>query len=438
MLVFWFIRGKKFFKNKLAESIDLDPNELPYRQSVIEFIHKKKSNGAKIYLVTATHQKVARRINEVLNLFDEVYASNSTINLRGKSKADFLKERFGVYAFEYLGDSRKDIPVWNISARNYIVTSSSNLKKKVSKMPNFGGLIGSEPAGTFRYIKLIRLHQWVKNLLLFLPPLLAHTFVLNVMFRAVLSFLAFSFVASAIYILNDFFDIKTDRLHPLKRHRPIPSGNVDLTTSLIIFLLLLGIGILLSVYISMNFLLIIFLYILLNIAYSLFLKTISLVDIFVLSFFYAIRIYAGGFGTSVSVSNWLIAFSIFFFLSLSSLKRFSEMNFVFNSAESKSYNRPYLISHLDFILIFGIASAFSSVVIFILYINSPIVLNFYRNPSFLWFVAFLLLFWLINAWNNAKLGKISGDPVLFLLKEKLSIIVLFFILIFWLFASLGL
>lgn len=438
VIIIWFLRGKKFLKNKLTEKVEIDPNQLPFRQSVIDFILEKKRNGAKAYLVTATNEIVARRINNFLGLFDEVYGSTSQVNLRGKYKAKLLEEKFGRFGFEYLGDSKKDLPIWKISARNYLVTPSKNLERRVAKIPNFGGLVGITSIGISRYFQLIRIHQWVKNFLLFLPPLLAHKLFPGIYLISILSFISFSFVASAIYILNDFFDLKSDRVHPYKRNRPIPSGSVDLTTALIISVLLMTIGISLSIFISWNFFAIIFIYILLNFFYSSIFKSVPLLDIFVLSIFYAIRIYAGGIATSVPVSNWLIAFSIFFFFSLSALKRFSEMDLQLNLKESHNFARPYNQQHTNFILVFGITSAFSSVVIFMLYINSPIVVNYYRHPSFLWIEAFLLLYWLLNAWNNAINGGIKSDPIIFLLKEKVSLLVIIFIIIFWLFASFGL
>lgn len=439
IVIIWLLRGRKFLKEKLAESVEIEFNELPFRHSVISFIRQKKETGAKVYLVTATNQKVAKKINEYLNLFDEVYGSTNRVNLRGKHKANLLKEKFGIGGFEYIGDSERDLPIWELSAKNYLVSPSKNLVEKLSKIPNFGGIIGVEPVGIVRYFQMIRVHQWVKNLLLLLPLLLAHSFELYTYLKGLFALLSFSFVTSATYIVNDFFDLKSDRAHPYKKNRPLASGNVDMTTATIVFWGLLFLGILLSTTISPNFLGIILVYIFANFLYTIYLKSISLVDIFLLSFFYALRLYAGEIATSIPVSNWLLAFSIFFFLSLSALKRYSELIVVKESSNNiKSFKRPYLPSQLDFIQIFGISSAFSSIVIFILYINSPTVLNFYKNTSFLWFVAFLILFWLLNAWYNAKIGKVAGDPIIFLLKEKISRFTIFLIIIFWVFASINL
>ncbi|MGQ9818944.1 MAG: UbiA family prenyltransferase [Candidatus Kapaibacteriales bacterium] len=437
LIVIWFLGGKKFLKEKLAEAVELNLKDIPFRRSIIDFIREKKKTGAKIYLVTATNQKVANKINHHLKLFDEVFGSSLQINLRGKYKANFLREKFGIGGFEYIGDSRKDLPIWELSGKNYLVSPSNNLKKKVSKIPNFGGIIGIESVGTIRYLKMIRIHQWFKNFLLFLPPILAHSFEFYTYFKVFLAFLSFSFVASGIYILNDFFDLKSDRLHPFKKFRPIASGNVDMTTATIIFFGLLTFGILFSTIISKDFMWIILLYIFANFLYTVSFKSIPIVDIFLLSFFYALRLNAGGVATSISVSNWLLAFSLFFFLSLSALKRYSEL-IVLNSLNSSiSYDRPYHPTQLDFIQIFGISSAFSSIVIFILYINSPTVLNFYKSPSFLWIVAFLLLFWLLNAWHSAKVGKITGDPIIFFLKDKISYLTFLMMTLFWIFSSIG-
>lgn len=439
IIVIWLLRGRKYLKEKLAESVEIELNQLPFRDSIISFIRQKKETGAKVYLVTATNQKVAKKINEYLNLFDEIYGSTTYVNLRSKHKANLLKEKFGIRGFEYIGDSWRDLPIWELSAKNYLVSPSKNLAKKVSKIPNFGGIIGIESVGAIRYFQMIRVHQWVKNFLLFLPPLLAHSFDLYIYLKALWAFLSFSIVASAIYILNDFFDLKSDRTHPYKKNRPIASGNVDMTTATIIFLGLLILGILLSTMISQDFMNIILLYILVNFFYTIYFKSVTLVDIFLLSFFYALRLYAGGIATSIPVSNWLLAFSIFFFLSLSAFKRYSELIILTESSDNvENFERPYLPNQLDFIQILGISSAFSSIVVFILYINSPTVLNFYKNPPFLWFVAFMLLFWLLYAWHAVKNGKVTGDPIVFLLREKISHLTIFLIIMFWIFASINL
>ncbi|MFN3307259.1 MAG: UbiA family prenyltransferase [Candidatus Kapaibacteriota bacterium] len=430
-ILFWLLKSKQYLKEKLSENVHLDYSEIPIREEVLSYLKQEKEKGNRLVLVTASNIKIANGINNYLKLFDEVYGSNSNLNLKGKNKAKFLEQKFGRNRFIYIGDSIADLPIWKIAKKSLLVSNGKTINLLLQKRKNFSGNLLSYRTKIEDFFKLIRLHQWIKNLLLFLPLILAHEFgSISIIGRSTLAFVSFSLVASFVYIFNDIVDIRNDRKHPSKKLRPIPSGLISAYTAFFYCFLLLAVGIALALSINSGFTLICIVYILLNLVYSFFAKRIPITDIFLLSTFYVLRIIAGSLATHVPVSNWLLAFSIFFFLSLATLKRYVELNLIANS-EANTHGRPYSIDSLDFFQILGVNSAFASIIVLILYINSEKVNSLYKSPSLLWFDAFLLLFWLAMLWNYAKNKNIDYDPVLVILRNPIFLFTLLMMIIVW-------
>ncbi len=440
-LPIWILFGKRYLKNKLFEQSPLDYKTLPYRNEVIEFLKQQKNLGRKIILVTASLDEVGKEINRHINIFDEVYGTNSVV-LKGKQKAKFLVEKFGQNLFDYIGDSNYDLSVWKEARLAYVVTNSKRLQNKVSRLPNFAGNLLSESySKTHIVLRQIRLVQWVKNLLVFVAMVMAHIFDSITFSRSVLAFLSFSFLASSVYGINDILDLQSDRTHPSKRKRPLASGEINAYELLIYNLILFGLSLAVGFYLGWSYILILLGYLFLNYLYSIELKKIFLVDLFCLTFFYSLRVFAGGVATDIPVSKWLLGFSFFFFLSLASLKRYSELlGFEISIGIERDFgiaNRPYSSKDANFIELFGISSAFSSVLVFILYINSSVVFLYYSKPEILWFVAFLLLYWLIYLWNKAKKNQNKDfDPIIAAFFDKISLFSMFAMLILFILASI--
>ncbi len=428
---FWLLKSKQYLKEKLSENVQLEYAELPYRDEVLSFLKQEKEKGRRLVLVTASNIQIAQDINNHLKLFDEVYGSDYNFNLKGKNKAKFLERKFGKGNFIYIGDSIADLPIWKIAKKSILVSNSRIINLLLQKRKNFSGNLLNYRTKIEDFSRLIRVHQWIKNLLIFLPLLLAHEFNnISIIGKSILAFISFSFVASSVYIFNDIVDIRNDRNHPSKKHRPIPSGVTSAYTGLFVCFLLLTIGIVVAFSVSNEFTLTCIMYVLLNFVYSFFAKRIPIADIFLLSTFYVLRIIAGSLATGIPVSNWLLAFSIFFFLSLATLKRYVELNLIANS-EKNMYGRPYNIDSSNFFQILGINSAFASIIVLILYINSEKVNTLYKSPSLLWFDAFLLLFWLAMLWNYAKNKSIDHDPILVILKNPTFLFTLVLMIIIW-------
>lgn len=435
--IFWFLAfGKHNLKRKLNERVEISPEELPFRKEILGFLNEEKKKGRKLVLITASLYRIGAKVNDYLGLFDKVYGTQDNSNLRGKNKAKFLVETFGEKGFDYLGDSLYDVPIWKKANKSFIVSNSPILIRKVAKFENFGGQIQVPTISLKTIIKQLRVHQWIKNLLVFIPMIMAHSFAQEKLTLGLLAFLAFCLVASSVYVLNDIFDLQSDRKHPDKMKRPLASGSVTISQAVAFVIFPLLLGLLLSFSLSSQFLFIAAFYILINLMYSLYFKSIYIVDIFLLTFFYSIRIYAGGIATQTPVSKWLLAFSVFFFLSLASLKRYAEVVNLNALSPNSHFNRPYTLSNSILTLLIGVASAFASVLVFILYINSNVVLQFYRSPKFLWLLAFALLYWLLFLWNLANEGEMHYDPIIEAFTNKISIVIICFMFVMWLLASI--
>ena len=266
----------------------------------------------------------------------------------------------------------------------------------------------------------LRVHQWVKNLLVFVAPLLGGAlFAQQSFLRAALVFLAFCAAASGTYLINDLLDLKSDREHPRKRNRPFASGRLHLAfAALGPILLLVGFGI--ALYVSGPTASIVAGYIVLSLSYSLFLKKRPLVDVFALSLLYTVRIYAGQVALDVEPSNWLVMYSGFLFLSLAILKRVSEYQAIVKSKTAYETGRGYRTTDMEVLKSMGVASSFASSMVLALYIDSESAAIAYKYPMLLWSVVPILLFWQSRMWLAAARGNMTDDPIVFAARDWVS------------------
>ena len=311
----WLLNGKANLKSNLSLSSDVNVKNLPYNKSVINYIKRHRKKGGYTALVTASNEAIAKKIAKYLNLFDEVKGSTKKLNLKGNSKAKFLKKRFGFKNYDYMGDSLIDLPIWKNANKAITVNANPNIIKACEKInSNYQNLKAKSPEDNFlNYIKTIRSYQWIKNILVFVPMLAAHQITTHNLINSFLAFIAFCLIASSVYIVNDLLDLNADRVHPDKSLRPFASGAMPIKNGLVIFSTLFLAGVMLSFFIGFYFLALIFVYYILTFAYSIILKNKVIVDIFILGIFYTLRIIAGGFATGIQISFWLLGFSLFFF-----------------------------------------------------------------------------------------------------------------------------
>jgi len=420
----WLVQGKAVLKAAVAHHSPLNAETLPYRPAVLEFLQAQRLQGRKIVLATAAHQSTAYAVAVHLGLFDEVIASTDTDNLKGRRKRDALIQRFGIRGFDYIGDARADIPVWSVCRTAYAAGHMSSVPRAAlvdgSKQ---GGSFATPRANLRTWVRLMRVYQWVKNLLVFIPAFLNHSIDLTSLKSVLVTFFAFSFVASGTYIFNDLFDLESDRKHPRKCKRPLAAGEISITQGVVMaHLLLLG-GLLMGASIGLVLVLCLLTYFALTSLYSAFLKRKPVLDVITLAMLYTVRVYSGGLVSGAYVSPWLFQFSIFFFLSLAFVKRYSELRRLRYQRQFDAPGRGYRLGDLSIISQAGIGSGMIAGLVLALYINAQELQRTYPHPHMLWGVCPLFIYWIVRVWLVAHRGNMQEDPILFAFHDRVSYIV---------------
>ena len=423
LLLFWLLKGKLYLKNQIFNKVQLPYDLLPWNRQLVGFLKTESLKERKIILATASVIGHTSEILKAFPFFDEICGTD-TVNLKGKNKLKLLLHKFGKSNFDYIGNSNSDLIIFASARYSYLVSSSKTLQKKTKKVSELKHTWKHKRTTLREYLKAIRAYQWVKNVLVFIPLITSHSFYSKSFdLEAVSAFFAFSFAASAGYVINDLFDLNSDRSHPRKRFRSFASGRLSIPFGILLTALLLSAAIFISSQLNLLFSIVLLGYFIISFSYSLHLKKLVLYDIFILALLYSIRIIGGGMANNITISFWLITFSTFLFLSLAFVKRYSELLKVNDTTGLKLRGREYNNGDLQLLQIMGIVSGFLSVVVFSLYINSPEVLQLYSSPKILWSVSFLLLFWTSRVWLKANRGEMTDDPIIFALKDRSSYII---------------
>lgn len=439
VLFFWILKGKNYFKHNVLLIAKPDAELLPYNQDVIDLIKQAKSEGRRIVLTTASLEDVAVDVNNYLNLFDQLIFSTETHNNRSSNKTNTLIEKFGRENFDYIGNSNADLNVFAACRNAYLLSNSSALKKKTASVNSNLTVIETHSSFFTNLTKEMRVYQWIKNLLIFLPLLLAHEFNdLHALFHTIIGFFCFSFTASFIYLVNDLLDLESDRIHLKKKDRPFAAGKLNPIPAFIISFILMAVSLVVSfLYLPNNFGYVLLFYLITTTAYSIFLKKILIIDIITLAILYSTRIVAGGEITKLPLSKWFIAFSLFIFFSLAIIKRYTELKNLIKQNKVKAKGRSYEVNDMKLLITLGVSSGYISVLIFLLYIFSPEVSLLYNNTILLIPVSILLLAWISRMWFKAYRGEMNEDPVVYTVKDPVSyglfgLIILFIIGAMWL------
>lgn len=428
--------GRAALKAHLAGAVEVQVETLPYQDDVIAQLHEWKARGGRTALVTGADQTIADRIAAHLGLFDEVHGSDGSRNLKGQHKARLLEERFGAGQYVYVGDSRADLPAWAGSAEAITMNAGPELRRAVEAGSAKARHLGAPTALMWPMIRALRPHQWLKNVLIFLPLLAGHALSAVSLMQAVMAFIAFSLVASSVYVMNDLLDLAADRAHPRKRFRPFASGDLPLRHGTWMAPALLGIGAAIAVALGPVFVAVMVGYYAITTAYSLLLKRQPVLDIVTLAALYAIRIVAGGAATGIELSVWLLAFSIFFFFSLAAVKRQAELVDGLASGRDQAAGRGYRVDDLPLVAMMATASGYVSVMIMALYVNSPAVTVLYSRPEMLWGICGVLLYWISRMVFITHRGQMHDDPVVFAARDRVSQVLFLVILGFFTAGSL--
>ncbi len=419
----WVSRGKAFFKEQVTKRVALDVAHLPYNKPLRAYLEQQRGLGRDLYLATGADGVLARRVAAHLGIFADVLASDGATNLTGHNKLAAFQARFGEQGFDYIGNAKPDVPLLAQACEAMVANPDGHLRAamRAGKFKVAQQFLDQRSA--FKSLrKAMRMHQWAKNLLIFLPMLLAHAIGAHAVVQALVAFLSFSLCASGTYILNDLLDIEADRRHPRKRLRPFASGDLQGKTGVLLAGGLLLAAFALCVALPQIFLLWLLGYLATTLSYSFYFKRQVLIDVVLLSGLYTLRLLAGGAADSVAISPWMAAFSIFLFLSLAIVKRFAELQNIKAAEQMPSNGRGYLLSDIEQMRAFGTAAAYASVVVFALYINGLESSGFYHHSQRLWLIAPIMILWISRVWLLASRGELDEDPVIFAVTDKVSLL----------------
>ena len=422
-ILFLLPKGKAFLKQHLASLTEFDPKTLPYNKELLEWLKQQRAESRRLILCTASDRSIADPIAEHLGIFDEVIASNGVSNIAGEHKAAALVQRFEHCGYDYAGNSHKDLPVWLHARKAIVVNGSSDLVKKAQDISTVERVFPKQDIGFSTWRRVLRIHQWLKNILLFAPLFAAHELGNEeAWIPLILAFGAFSLCASSVYIANDLLDLESDRLHPRKRNRPFASGFVPAWMGVLLAPLLLTVSLGVAALVSKLLLSWLVAYFVLTCVYSWLLKRLMLIDCLTLALLYTVRIVAGAAVLGHHLSFWLLAFSVFLFLSLAFVKRYAELEVQLLGGKEKIHGRGYHSADAPLIQTMGIVAGYSSVLVLALYLNSDDVLKLYATPELIWAAVLVMLFWVSWMWLQAHRGEMHDDPLVFAVKDRVSLI----------------
>lgn len=416
------LRGKAALKAFFAEHGAFEPALLPYDPVVISYIKDAKAAGRPVYLASAANQRLVKNVAEHLGIFDGWFASDEQVNLAGCAKADVLARTFGERQFDYVADARADLPVWGKAAAAITVREQAGVLGRLRRSGIPTERLPSAPGGWRAWVKLLRAHQYAKNVLVFVPLLTSHLFNPGAILASLLAFVAFCLVASGIYIVNDAIDLGDDRRHRSKRHRPLASGTVPIKYALLVPPVLLLAGGMVAASISWQFMGVLLAYVVLTTAYSVYLKRKLMLDVITLATLYSLRVVAGAVAVAAPLSEWLIAFCVMVFTSLALMKRYVEISARKDAGVASTSKRNYRDSDLDIVATLAAVAAFNAVTVFALYVATDNVQRLYAHGWVLWLFLPLLVYWLSRALVLAARREMNDDPIVFALRDPISIL----------------
>ena len=423
-LLAWLAQGKSALKSHLAQATRIDVAVLPYNEELVTWLQQEKAQGRSIVLATASHRLLADQVAAHLGLFDEVLATDGSTNLKADAKRAALVAKYGEKCFDYVGNDWADLPVWQSAAQVHVVSRSSRLIDAARRHGKLGQVFSDgKPPLAQALLKAMRPHQWMKNMLVFIPLLAAHRYGdASSVLQALLAFVAFGLTASSVYLLNDLVDVADDRQHVRKRQRPFAAGHLSLLHGWLAWpLLLICAFTLAAAALPWPFTLSLGAYFVLTVAYSLRLKQIPMVDVLALAGLYTLRIIAGAAAIAVPLTFWLLSFSMFLFLSLAFIKRYSELKAARQNGQTKAFRgRGYTSQDLELVANLGVSAGYTSVLVLALYIQDARTASLYATPQVIWLACPLLLFWISRAWLIAHRGQMHDDPIVFVLKDRVS------------------
>ena len=426
MLAFWSTKSKAIAKQRLAELVPIDAGALPYHIELIEWLRGQRDAGRTIILATGSNHVYAKAVADHIGLFDAILASDGQTDLAGRARSDLLVQLYGERCVSYAANAKSALQVWPHCASAVLVNATAHLSRRAAESTAIERVfVSNTGAPAAVWARGLRVQQWLKNLLVFVPLAMSHRIAeLDLVVAACLAFLAFSLVASGTYILNDLFDLGADRRHPRKHLRPFAAGQLQIRHGVLAMVLAIAAGLAISTILSWLFISTIAIYLFTTVCYSLRWKRIPVLDVFVLAALYTLRILAGAAAVMVVPSFWLLAFSMFVFLSLAILKRFVELNAAGRKSVDASLDgRGYVVGDEAVLSAMGVSAGVVAALVLALYVDSPGTHDLYSKPWMIWLVCPVFLYWISRIWLKAHRGDMHDDPVVFALTDKPSLLI---------------
>ena len=420
-LVLWALQGRALLKARLAERTEIAVELLPEHTAIVAYARAEHAGGRGVYMATASDRKLAEAVSRRYPFIREVMASGGRVNLKGKHKAAALKARFPD-GFVYAGDSRADAPVWRQSA-GAVYAGPKNGLHRVSEFADIEAAAPRNAPSARLWARALRLHQWSKNLLVFVPMMLAGKAAVPGLWGAcALGFLGMSLIASGTYLINDLSDLEDDRRHPTKRARPLASGALPLKDAIVVAPLAVAAGLAACFTAGGPFAAAFAgLYCVGTLAYSLRLKRVPVLDVGVIAGLFTVRLVLGGAIAGAAASAWLLVFSMFLFVSLALAKRAVEIGRL--SGQAGAAGRGYLVADAPLVAALGAATAVAAVLVLVLYlIEDAMPRAVYATPDLLWGAPLILSLWLGRVWLLCGRGALHEDPVVFAVRDRVSLI----------------
>ncbi|HET6489103.1 MAG TPA: UbiA family prenyltransferase, partial [Syntrophales bacterium] len=420
----WLLKGKAFLKQQVHQRIGLDVGTLPYHEPFLDYLKDQRCRGRRLVLATGSDQRIALQIAGHLQLFDSVLASDGSVNLTRRAKQKRLVAEFGEKGFDYAGNGRDDLDAWSSARRAILVNAAGGVSRRAARITEIEKVFSRPEERLKPFLKALRLHHWLKNVLVFVPLALAYRYgEPGLPGKAFLAFLSFGLSASCVYLVNDLVDLPADRRHPRKRLRPFASGQLSLLSGLVMAPLLLAASIVLACFLPLPFLAMLLLYFFLNLGYSFTMKQIVILDVIILAGLYTMRILAGSAAVSIWPSAWLAAFSMFIFFSLALVKRYAELVLMKKAHGEDVQVRGYLGIDRELLAAMGAGSGYLAVLVLAMYISSGTAEILYKREAFIWLLCPLALYWISYVWLIAHRGRMDDDPLVFATKNPVSQIV---------------
>ncbi|NNC65824.1 MAG: UbiA family prenyltransferase [Gammaproteobacteria bacterium] len=418
LLPVWLAKGRAHMKQMIAERVSIHVERLPWNTEFLDFLRAESQAGRHLVLATASNERYARAVNEHLGLFDLVLGSTATRNLKGSKKLRAIQDLMGDEPFSYAADAPVDLNIWSAASSAVVVGAGQGLADRAGQVTRLERHFPATARQVVGLGRAMRPHQWLKNLLIFVPLVLSHQINnVELLLNALLGFIAFSLCASSVYLLNDLLDLDSDRQHPTKCRRPFAAGELSIPVGVAALVALLLIAFAIAFSLPTYFVYVLAIYYAFTMAYSIWLKRAALIDGLVLAGLYTMRLIAGAAAIDVRPTFWLLAFSIFIFLSLALIKRYSELLHLHNASQEKLAGRAYRPVDQETLAQLGTASGYLAVLVLALYINGDTVTEQYARPEALWFLCPMMLYWVSRMWLLTRRGEMHDDPVVFTVRD---------------------